>query len=97
MLRLGRLESRNDNKPKNKAIDMAAAMGIDYLAQEQNRQLHRIERIDTKTPSWLKTPAEIRKLGAAFFGGSRYVHVFVYHNGAQSYYASRVFHGWPRV
>jgi hypothetical protein len=91
------LESRKEHQPENNAVDMAAAMGIDILAEEQYRQLQKLGEFDTKTSSWLKTPAEIRKLGGALFGDRRYDHVFVYHNGAQSYYAVRGFRGLLRV
>ncbi len=85
------LESRKEYKPENTAMDMAAAMGIELLTEEQYRELQKLGNFDTKTSSWLKTPAEIRKLGGAIFGDRRYDHVFVYHNGAESYYGSRGF------
>ncbi len=91
------LESRKEHKPKNNALDMAAAMGIELLSEEQYRELQKLGNFDTKTSSWLKTPPEIRKLGGALFGDFRYGHVFVYHNGAQSYYAGRAFRGSLRV
>ena len=91
------LESRKEHKPANNAIDMAAAMGIDLLTEEQYRELQQLGTFDTKTSSWLKVPPEIRKLGGAIFGDSRYGRVFVYHNGAQSYYSSRGFRGLLRV
>lgn len=91
------LESRKEHKPANNAIDMAAAMGIDLLTEEQYRELQQLGTFDTKTSSWLKVPPEIRKLGGAIFGDSRYSRVFVYHNGAQSYYSSRGFRGLLRV
>ncbi|MFL5327858.1 MAG: DUF4256 domain-containing protein [Gemmataceae bacterium] len=91
------LESRKEHRPENSAVDMAAAMGIDLLTEEQYRQLQKFGHFDTKTSSWLKTPAEIRKLGGAIFGDYRYGQVFVYHNGAQSYYAARAFRGALRV
>lgn len=91
------LESRKEFKPDNSALDMAEAMGIDILTEEQYRELQKLGKFDTKTSSWLKTPAEIRKLGGAIFGDRRYDHVFVYHNGASSYYASRGFRGVLRV
>ena len=91
------LESRKEHKPANNAIDMAAAMGIDLLTEEQYRELQQLGTFDTKTSSWLKAPPEIRKLGGAIFGDSRYGRVFVYHNGAQSYYSSRGFRGLLRV
>ena len=91
------LESRKQNKPKNNAIDMAAAMGIELLTEEQYRELQKLGNFDTKTSSWVKTPADIRKLGGAIFCDRRYDHVFVYHNGAESYYAARGFRGLLRV
>ncbi|MBF6595794.1 MAG: DUF4256 domain-containing protein [Thermaceae bacterium] len=91
------LESRKENKPENNAIDMAAAMGIELLTEEQYRELHKLGSFDTKTSSWVKTPAEIRKLGGALFVDFRYDNIFVYHNGAESYYAARGFRGWLRV
>ncbi len=91
------LESRKEHKPKNNAIDMAAAMGVELLTEEQYRELQKLGKFDTKTSSWLKTPPEIRKLGGAIFADYRYGHVFVYHNGAQSYYAGRGFRGSLRV
>ena len=91
------LESRKEHKPANNAIDMAAAMGIELLTEEQYRELQQLGTFDTKTSSWLKAPPEIRKLGGAIFGDSRYGRVFVYHNGAQSYYSSRGFRGLLRV
>ncbi len=91
------LESRKEHKPENNAIDMAAAMGIELLTEEQYRELQTLGEFDTKTSSWLKTPAEIRKLGGAIFGDRRFGHVFVYHNGAQSYYGVRAFRGSLRV
>ncbi len=90
-------ESRKEHKPENNAVDMAAAMGIEILTEEQYRELQKLGDFDTKTSSWLKTPADIRKLGGAIFGDFRYGHVFVYHNGAQSYYAARGFRGGLRV
>src|SRR5436190_475591 len=91
------LESRKENRPANSAIDMAGAMGIEVLTEEQYRELQKLGNFDAKTSSWLKTPSEIRKLGGAIFGDFRYDHVFVYHNGAQSYYAARAFRGSLRV
>jgi hypothetical protein len=85
------LESRKENKPKNNAIDMAAAMDTELLTEEQYRELQKLENFDTKTSSWVKTPAEIRKHGGAIFCDRRYDTVFVYHNGAESYYAARGF------
>jgi hypothetical protein len=87
------LESRKEHKPKNNAIDMATAMGIELLTEEQYRELEKLGKFDTKTSSWLKTPAEIRKAGGAIFADYRYGNVFVYHNGAQSYYGGRAFRG----
>lgn len=87
------LESRKEHKPENNAMDMAAAMGIEILTEEQYRALQKLGNFDTKTSSWLKTPAEIRKLGGAIFADRRYDHVFVYHNGAESYYGARAFRG----
>jgi len=91
------LESRKEHQPENNAIDMAAAMGIELLTEEQYRFLQRLGQFDIKTSSWIVTPPEIRKLGGALFGDRRYDHVFVYHNGAQSYYAARAFRGLLRV
>lgn len=87
------LESRKEHKPENNAIDMAAAMGVELLNEEQYRELQQLGNFDTKTSSWLKTPPQIRKLGGAIFGDYRYGTVFIYHNGAQSYYSSRGFRG----
>jgi hypothetical protein len=91
------LDSRKEHKPENNAIDMAAAMGIELLSEEQYRELQKLGNFDTKTSSWIKTPSEIRKLGGAIFCDRRYDHVFVYHNGAESYYAARGFRGSLRV
>ncbi|HEV7747190.1 MAG TPA: DUF4256 domain-containing protein [Pyrinomonadaceae bacterium] len=91
------LESRKEHKPKNNAIDLAAAMGIELLAEEQYRALQQFGKFDTKTSSWVKTPADIRKLGGALFCDRRYDNVFLYHNGAESYYAVRGFRGLLRV
>ena len=91
------LESRKEFKPGDTALDMAAAMGIEILTEEQYRELQTLGHFDTKTSSWLKTPPEIRRLGGAIFGDRRYDHVFVYHNGAPSYYAVRGFRGALRV
>ncbi|HWO03092.1 MAG TPA: DUF4256 domain-containing protein [Blastocatellia bacterium] len=91
------LESRKENKPKTSAMDMAAAMGIELLTEEQYRELQQLGNFDTKTSSWVKTPSEIRKLGGALFCDRRYDHVFLYHNGAESYYAARGFRGSLRV
>jgi hypothetical protein len=87
------LESRKEHKPKNNAIDMAASMGIELLTEEQYRELQKLGNFDSKTSSWVKTPAQIRKLGGALFCDRRYDTVFVYHNGAESYYAARGFRG----
>jgi hypothetical protein len=91
------LDSRKEHKPAGCATDMAAAMGIEILTEEQYRDLQKLGRFDAKTSSWIKTPAAIRKLGGALFCDRRYDHVFVYHNGAQSYYAARGFRGLLRV
>ena len=91
------LESRKESKPTDTAMDMAAAMGIEILTEEQYRELQKLGDFDTKTSSWLKTPAEIRKLGGAMFADRRYDHVFVYHNSAPSYYGVRGFRGSLRV
>jgi hypothetical protein len=91
------LESRKEFKPKDTAMDMAAAIGIEILTEEQYREFQKLGNFDTKTSSWLKTPSEIRKLGGAIFADRRYDHVFVYHNGADSYYAARAFRGSLRV
>ena len=91
------LESRKEFKPKDSAMDMAAAMGSELLTEEQYRELQELGNFDTKTSSWLKTPSEIRKLGGAIFADRRYEHVFVYHNGAGSYYGVRGFRGSLRV
>ena len=91
------LESRKENKPENNAIDMADAIGIELLSEEQYRELQKFGNFDMKTSSWVKTPSDIRKLGGALFADFRYGHVFVYHNGADSYYAARGFRGSLRV
>jgi hypothetical protein len=91
------LESRKEHKPEDNAIDMAAAIGIELLTEEQYRELQKLGNFDSKTSSWVKTPAAIRKLGGALFCDRRYDTVFVYHNGAESYYAGRGFRGSLRV
>ena len=90
-------QSRKEHRPKNNAIEMAAAMGVELLTEEQYRELQQLGTFDTTTSSWVKTPADIRKLGGALFCDRRYDHVFVYHNGAPSYYAARAFRGSLRV
>jgi hypothetical protein len=90
-------ESRKEHKPENNAIDLAAAIGIELLTEEQYRELQKLGNFDTKSSSWIKTPDEIRKLGGALFCDRRYDHVFVYHNGAESYYGVRGFRGSLRV
>jgi len=90
-------DARKEFKPENNVIDMAAAMGIELLTEEQYRELQKLGNFDTKTSSWVKTPSDIRKLGGALFADRRYGHVFVYHNGAQSYYQGRAFRGSLRV
>jgi hypothetical protein len=91
------LESRKEHKPKSSAIDMAAAMDIELLTEEQYRELQKLGDFDTKTSSWVLTPSDIRKLGGAIFCDRRYNTVFVYHNGAESYYAARGFRGSLRI
>ena len=91
------LDSRKENKPKNNAIGMASAMGVELLTEEQYRELQKLGNFDTKTSSWVKTPSAIRKLGGALFCDRRFDTVFVYHNGAESYYAGRAFRGSLRV
>jgi hypothetical protein len=91
------LESRKENRPADSAIDMAAAMGIELLTEEQYRELQNLGNFDMKTSSWVKTPADIRKLGGALFCDRRYGKVFMYHNGAQSYYSARAFRGLLKV
>lgn len=91
------LESRKKHKPVNCAIDMAAAMGIELLNEDQYRELQKLGNFDMKTSSWIRTPVEIRKLGGALFCDRRYDHVFVYHNGADSYYGARGFRGSLKV
>ncbi len=91
------LDSRKEHKPKSSAMDMAVAMGAELLTEEQYQELQRLGNFDTKSSSWLKTPDDIRKLGGAIFGDRRFGRVFVYHNGAESYYSGRGFRGWLRV
>jgi hypothetical protein len=91
------LDARKENKPRGNAVEMAAAMGIELLTEEQYRELQTLGNFDTKTSSWVKTPFNIRKLGGALFCDRRYDTVFVYHNGAESYYAARGFRGWLKV
>ena len=91
------LESRKEHKPEDNAIDMAATMGIELLTEVQYRELQKLGKFDTKTSSWVKTPSAIRELGGALFCDRRYDAVFVYHNGAESYYAARGFRGLLRV
>ncbi len=91
------LESRKEHKPDNNAMDMATAMGVEILSEEHYRELQNLENFDLKTSSWIKTPADIRKLGGALFADRRYDKVFVYHNGAQSYYSVRGFRGLLKV
>jgi hypothetical protein len=91
------LEGRKEHKPKDSAVGMATAMGIELLTEEQYRELQKLGQFDTKTSSWVKTPPEIRKLAGALFCDRRFDHVFVYHNGAESYYAGRAFRGSLRV
>ena len=91
------LESRKENKPKDNAVDMATAIGVELLTEEQYRELQKLGNFDAKTSSWVKTPSIIRKLGGALFCDRRFDTVFVYHNGAELYYAARGFRGWLRV
>ena len=91
------LDSRKENKPKDSATNMAAAIGVELLTEEQYRELQKLGEFDTKTSSWVKTPSEIRKLGGALFCDRRYNTVFVYHNGAESYYAARGFRASLKV
>ncbi|HTG72227.1 MAG TPA: DUF4256 domain-containing protein [Terriglobia bacterium] len=91
------LEARKEHKPENSAMDMADSMGIELLTEEQYRELQKLGNFDEKTSSWVKTPSDIRKLGGAIFADYRYGNVFVYHNGAESYYAARGFRGSLRV
>ena len=91
------LDARKEHKPKNSALDLATAMGIELLSEDQYRALQQLGNFDTKTSSWIQTPADIRQLGGALFCDRRYNNVFVYHNGADSYYAARAFRGSLRV
>ncbi len=91
------LDSREEHKPKNNVVDLATAMGVGILTEEQYRELQELGDFDTKTSSWVKTPADVRKLGGALFCDRRFGRVFVYHNGAQSYYSARAFRGSLRV
>lgn len=91
------LNSRKENKPVGAAVDLAAAMGIELLTEQQYRELQNLGNFDTKTSTWVKTPSAIRKLGGALFCDRRYDTVFLYHNGAESYYAARGFRGWLRI
>jgi hypothetical protein len=91
------LESRKEHPPKDTAVDMATAMGIEIMTEEQYRELQTLGKFDTKTSSWLKTPAEMRELGGALFGDRRFGRVFFYHNGAQSYYGARAVRGRLKV
>jgi hypothetical protein len=91
------LDSRKEFKPKNSAMDLAAAMGVELLTEEQYRELQQLGEFDTKSSSWVQAPADIRKLGGALFGDRRFGRVFIYHNGAQSYYSGRGFRGALRV
>jgi len=91
------LDSRKEHKPKNTVIDLAAAMGVEVLTEDQYHDLQRLGAFDTKSSTWLRTPAEIRKLGGAIFGDRRFGRVFIYHNGAESYYSGRGFRGALRV
>jgi hypothetical protein len=91
------LASRKEHKPKNSAMDVATAMGVELLTEEQYHELQKLGEFDTKTTTWVKTPADIRKLGGAIFGDRRYGRVFIYHNGAQSYYSARGFRASLRV
>jgi hypothetical protein len=91
------LDSRKEHKPEGSALEMAAAMGVELLTEQQYRELQRLDEFDTKTSSWIHTPQDVRALGGALFCDRRYGQVFVYHNGAQSYYAARGFRGMLRV
>jgi hypothetical protein len=91
------LEARKEFKPQSSALDLAQALGVEILSEDQYRELQKLGKFDTKTSSWLKTPPEIRQLGGAIFADRRYDHVFIYHNGADSYYGSRGFRGLLKV
>ena len=91
------LDSRKENKPKGNAVEIADAIGIELLTEEQYRELQKLGEFDTKTSSWVKTPSAIRKLGGSLFCDRRFNTVFTYHNGAESYYAARAFRGWLRL
>jgi hypothetical protein len=91
------LDSRKENKPKGSAMELATAMGVELLTEEQYRELQKLGEFDTKTSSWVRTPSAVRKLGGAFFCDRRFGTVFLYHNGAESYYAGRAFRGSLRV
>ena len=91
------LDSRKENKPKGNAEETAAAMGVELLTEEQYRNLQKLGEFDTKTSSWVKTPSNVRKLGGALFCDRRFDTVFLYHNGAESYYAARAFRGWIKI
>jgi hypothetical protein len=91
------LDSRKENKPKDNALGMAAAIGVEMLTEEQYRELQKLGEFDVKTSSWVNTPSRIRELGGALFCDRRFDTVFTYHNGAESYYAARGFRGWLRV
>lgn len=91
------LDARKENKPKNSVLDLATTMGITLLSEEQYRELQKLDNFDTKTSSWIETPPDIRKLGGAIFADFRYGNVFVYHNGAESYYAARGFRGALKI
>ncbi|HEY1791045.1 MAG TPA: DUF4256 domain-containing protein, partial [Verrucomicrobiae bacterium] len=91
------LDSRKEFKPKNSAMDLATAMGIELLTEEQYGDLQKLGEFDTKSSSWLKTPDNVRKPGGAIFGDRRFGRVFIYHNGAESYYSGRGFRGWLKV
>ena len=91
------LDSRKEHKPKDSAVDMAATLGVEILTEEQYHELQKLGEFDTKTTTWVKTPSDIRKLGGAIFGDRRFGRVFIYHNGAQSYYSARGFRASLRV